>query len=720
MPLSEFYRMGKSKLESTQQKTTSSTDLSFVPDNEFCELVWENGQIMIQSQSDRTRKSPIFNNFPSHTPRLRDKVVLNATTSKTGKFAPMESISNDIPMLVPSNEMGFSQDDDMVPWLNYPVHDILQQDYCSELLPEISGVTGNEPSTQSSFALIDKRTGCNQTVRGSQNLNAHKGPSLEQGNTSKFSSQRTPQLYPWLSQEGQKLVLSPGSGVSDIICNNNASTSQQTVCEDSFLGQASTGGFPMKMQKQDSGLPRSCSSLLNFSHFSRPAAVVRANLENVAASGSSGIEMTGNKRSASGGGSPSKSVHIDPRSSLQKEMGFRSQPNSVLAKVDSKTVAAKPPEESHPVEQSDGICREDAIKNDKSANEVLGASLTKRVPDGDKTDEPVVASSSVCSGSSADRASNDLANTHKRKCRDTDESECQSGDIEEESVGGKKAATAQGGTGSKRGRASEVHNLSERRRRDRINEKMRALQELIPNCNKVDKASMLDEAIEYLKTLQLQVQIMSMGAGLYMPPMMLPVGMQHIPTAHIPHYAPMGIGMGMGIGFGMGMVDIHGGSPGCPMIPVPHMQGAPVLSPPVSGPTSFQGIARSNFQVFGHPGQGLPMSVHPASLVPLPERPPINAAMGLNAVRMAVKVPNVASTMNAKDLMQNANPQAVHNVDASSSMHQLSSQKCQFQAKNGGFDQPSLQENDQAPDVSGSAAVNLANAIVPSKTAGCK
>nr|GEY31852.1 phytochrome interacting factor 3 [Tanacetum cinerariifolium] len=57
-----------------------------------------------------------------------------------------------------------------------------------------------------------------------------------------------------------------------------------------------------------------------------------------------------------------------------------------------------------------------------------------------------------------------------------------------------------------RSRAAEVHNLSERRRRDRINEKMKALQELIPRCNKSDKASMLDEAIEYLKSLQMQVQ----------------------------------------------------------------------------------------------------------------------------------------------------------------------------------------------------------------------
>ncbi|KAK7245545.1 hypothetical protein RIF29_40392 [Crotalaria pallida] len=39
-------------------------------------------------------------------------------------------------------------------------------------------------------------------------------------------------------------------------------------------------------------------------------------------------------------------------------------------------------------------------------------------------------------------------------------------------------------TSSKRSRAAEFHNLSEKRRRSRINEKMKALQNLIPNSNK--------------------------------------------------------------------------------------------------------------------------------------------------------------------------------------------------------------------------------------------
>ncbi|KAK3019922.1 hypothetical protein RJ639_004905, partial [Escallonia herrerae] len=79
---------------------------------------------------------------------------------------------------------------------------------------------------------------------------------------------------------------------------------------------------------------------------------------------------------------------------------------------------------------------------------------------------------------------------------------------------------------SKRSRATEIHNLSEKRRRCRINEKLKALQNLIPNSNKTDKASMLDEAIEYLKQLQLQVQMLTMRNGLSLHPVYLPESLQ--------------------------------------------------------------------------------------------------------------------------------------------------------------------------------------------------
>ncbi|KAL1196520.1 Transcription factor ALC [Cardamine amara subsp. amara] len=74
----------------------------------------------------------------------------------------------------------------------------------------------------------------------------------------------------------------------------------------------------------------------------------------------------------------------------------------------------------------------------------------------------------------------------------------------------------------KRNIDAQFHNLSEKRRRSKINEKMKALQKLIPNSNKTDKASMLDEAIEYLKQLQLQVQTLAVMNGLGLNPMRLP------------------------------------------------------------------------------------------------------------------------------------------------------------------------------------------------------
>ncbi|KAG6626517.1 hypothetical protein CIPAW_15G054600 [Carya illinoinensis] len=74
---------------------------------------------------------------------------------------------------------------------------------------------------------------------------------------------------------------------------------------------------------------------------------------------------------------------------------------------------------------------------------------------------------------------------------------------------------------SKRSRVAEVHNLSE----------------------KTDKASMLDEAIDYLKQLQLQVQMLSMRNRLSLHPMCLP-GVQQ--PAQLPRTGMSSFGEGNG------------------------------------------------------------------------------------------------------------------------------------------------------------------------------
>ncbi|KAG6607474.1 transcription factor PIF7-like [Cucurbita moschata] len=134
---------------------------------------------------------------------------------------------------------------------------------------------------------------------------------------------------------------------------------------------------------------------------------------------------------------------------------------------------------------------------------------------------------------------------------------------------------------ARRSRAAAIHNQSERRRRDRINEKMKALQKLVPNASKTDKASMLDEVIEYLKQLQAQVQFMSVRS---MQQMMMPIGMQQ--QLQMSLLARMG--MGVGLGMGMGMLDMSGMARPAPqsLPPLIHPNSVPA-TPPAFVPPHF-------------------------------------------------------------------------------------------------------------------------------------
>ncbi|KAI3712398.1 hypothetical protein L1987_70954 [Smallanthus sonchifolius] len=237
---------------------------------------------MMQGQSSKVKKTPVSSNFQFQTPKVH------------GKYGLLD---------LPLPEMGLNQDDDLVPWLNYPL-----DDYGSNLLPELSGVTVHEPSM-------------------------HNG----QSNTSKVSRSGH------LSLSSDPTVR---SGVSEIGNSNCRSKAHNISHRDPVV------------QKQD--------SVLNFSHFSRPA-VTKATVRN---------------------------------HGPQKEVG---QPS-----MDSVKVCLNPVQ-----------------------------------------------------WNSAEQASNDLTKSCKRKFRDED-FECQSQDVEEELLATKTAAASRGGTGSKRSRAAEVHNLSER------------------------------------------------------------------------------------------------------------------------------------------------------------------------------------------------------------------------------------------------------------------
>ncbi|XP_052200293.1 transcription factor BEE 1-like [Diospyros lotus] len=64
---------------------------------------------------------------------------------------------------------------------------------------------------------------------------------------------------------------------------------------------------------------------------------------------------------------------------------------------------------------------------------------------------------------------------------------------------------------AKRGQATDSHSVAERLRREKINQKLRSLQDLVPGCYKaMGMAVMLDVIINYVRSLQNQIDFLSM------------------------------------------------------------------------------------------------------------------------------------------------------------------------------------------------------------------
>ncbi|KAG1326075.1 transcription factor PHYTOCHROME INTERACTING FACTOR-LIKE 15 [Cocos nucifera] len=601
MPLSPYHQStSKDKPESAQSRMNNcSADLFTMPDHEFAELLWENGSIVMQGHPSRSKRSSFPATFSSHAAGVHEKDGRDAgSPKKASRIDAMEPMVNDFSPSAPSANIGVDaqDDDDMVPWISYPMEeplpkDALQNDYCSEFLNEFPGAHLNPPCAYNKPIATDGSCGLGQDIRNWHHVEREHASKAFAAESSEPSRDRTSQLFQF-SQH----------------CQSSAPNSKSKAT-DTEIGDCTK----THLQNQDHS-PQLNGSMLNFSHFSRPAMLAKANLHGVDG------KRTDEKASAPlNNNTTVESTVIESATVFKSATEVRGQSASVPPKMVMRSYV-KPPQEVIPVERSEAICEQGASRRNNSKilpnncskppDQLASSSVALRRHETERAPEVLVASSSVCSANSAGAASNDPKMGVKRKSHEGEESGYLSEDFEDMSVGLRKPATGRG-MSAKRSRAAEVHNLSERRRRDRINEKMRALQELIPNCNKTDKASMLDEAIEYLKTLQMQVQIMSMNGGLCMPPFLHPPGMQHMHAPAMVRYPPMGLGMGMGFGYGygMGMYDMNG-SPGCSMIPVPHMHGPQFPCSSIPAPLGLHGMPRSvSHQMYGVPGQGGPSSI---------------------------------------------------------------------------------------------------------------
>ncbi|KAE8684620.1 Cellulose-synthase-like C6 [Hibiscus syriacus] len=108
--------------------------------------------------------------------------------------------------------------------------------------------------------------------------------------------------------------------------------------------------------------------------------------------------------------------------------------------------------------------------------------------------------------------------TKEKRCKTTESNGNQNGSVktEEESKGNANTKPPEPPKDyihvrARRGQATDSHSLAERVRREKISERMKLLQNIVPGCNKVTgKALMLDEIINYVQSLQRQVEFLSM------------------------------------------------------------------------------------------------------------------------------------------------------------------------------------------------------------------
>ncbi|GKV20021.1 hypothetical protein SLEP1_g30201 [Rubroshorea leprosula] len=126
---------------------------------------------------------------------------------------------------------------------------------------------------------------------------------------------------------------------------------------------------------------------------------------------------------------------------------------------------------------------------------------------------------------------------------------------------------------ARRGQATNSHSLAERVRREKISERMRLLQELVPGCNKITgKAVMLDEIINYVQSLQQQVEFLSMKLATVNPE--LNIDLERLLSKDILHSQGASAAF---LGFGPGLNFSHPYPPG--VLPGT-ISGIPSTGPP--------------------------------------------------------------------------------------------------------------------------------------------
>lgn len=463
-------------------------------------------------------------------------------------------------------------EDEMVTWLQYPLEDTLERGYCSELFGQLSSTLGKAKSVSDNGVTTGMNNGdCGKSGVSIRSESAEDALALGAGRVSGFVVQPGAEAFNKVKTAKQQPLCpqsssSPGKSKSSPVHNSGSQMSHEK-CKPSTLhspilpgGFSNASLFANKLPVHGT-LPNYPINCMWLSASPSPSTV----------SSKQGMEKMEFSGSTAAGSTLCELSHLIKENVLWKCSDPQSQISHIQGSSYSRITEDHMRRKSnHSTSDSHGepLC---TALDDAGTSVKLASPFTERRQE-KNADVCVVVPDVVvpsCSGGSQTSAEMSAKETSSMEMRKV-EYDCQSKDVEGDSADISQPHKRR----SKRIRVAESHNLSEKRRRNRINEKLKTLQDLIPNSSKTDKASILDEAIEYLKTLQSQLQMMSSRSGMGVSPMLIPAGMQHMQMAQMAPVHPMGLGLpmvhvGMSMGVGMGMMDFSHGITGRPFQAVP-------------------------------------------------------------------------------------------------------------------------------------------------------
>jgi phytochrome-interacting factor 3 len=259
-------------------------------------------------------------------------------------------------------------------------------------------VNTNDFAASNKFSLFDRRSNCIQVFSDSHKQGIlYKGSSVAAA-TEEFETfglkNSTNQLY---------------------------AASQLHQCQPSHDNDSKSNANQHAPCEEISHIPSS-SNIMNFTHFAKPVAVVKANLHNIGLT-SSRSEISGikNKDEAAIGISPLESTKVYLSGDCLKNSVIHCHHAVEPSRVDLKSMEPKSLEQNAAV--STPACK-DVSKFDQTSNQVLGESGRKGQEGVEKCMEQTVVSSSVCcSDNGAYRGSDDANQNLKRKNLDSEDSE---------------------------------------------------------------------------------------------------------------------------------------------------------------------------------------------------------------------------------------------------------------------------------------------------------